>query len=148
MKSTVPGFLLALLLATTATRAAGPQPELPTAQIRVDGVPLTVEVADDEREREHGLMFRSELADGRGMLFVYPRAGQRAFWMRNTPLPLDLGYADADGTLFELHQLEPHSLRPVPSGAPARYVLEVPRGWFARHRLGPGARLELGALAR
>lgn len=135
-------LLLALLLPGALAAGHGPQAPLPTVEIRVGGVALTVEVADQPREREHGLMQRTELPTGRGMLFVYPDEARRVFWMRDTPLPLDAGFIGGDGRLQEVIALEPLSERPVTSQWPARYVLEVPRGWFADHGLGPGARVE------
>jgi uncharacterized membrane protein (UPF0127 family) len=143
----VPAFLsrlllLALLLPGALAAGHGPQPPLPLLGIRVGDVALTVEVADQAREREHGLMHRTELPAGRGMLFVYPGEARRVFWMRDTPLPLDAGFIGADGRLQEIVALEPLSERPVTSQWPTRYVLEVPRGWFADHGLGPGARVE------
>lgn len=137
---------LALLLPGVLAAEHGPQPPLPTIDLRIGTleltVELTVEVADERREREHGLMQRTELPAGRGMLFVYPDAARRVFWMRDTPLPLDAGFIGADGRLHEIVALEPLSERPVSSHRPARYVLEVPRGWFADHGLVPGARVE------
>lgn len=135
-------LLLSLLLATTPLWAEhGPQPPLPTLPIHVDDVPLTVEVADESWEREHGLMRRTELPDGSGMLFVYPGNARRVFWMRNTTLPLDAAFVAADGRIDEIAPLEPLSEVPVTSRRPVRFVLEVPRGWFAARGLGPGSRI-------
>ena len=141
MRAATPLLLLALLSPLAVNAVHGPQPPLPTTEILVGDVPLTVEVADESREREHGLMFRDALADGHGMLFVYPAERRRVFWMRHTAHPLDAGFVTADGRLDEVVPLEPYSERPVASRRPARYVIEVPQGWFARHRLEPGTRV-------
>ena len=140
---TLPATLLGLacLLAAPLAAEHGPQPPLPTQEIHVGGVTLEVEVADEPREREHGMMFRTELAEGRGMLFAYTAEAPRVFWMRDTPLPLDAGFIAADGRLLQVVALEPYSEVPVHSARPAQYVVEVPRGWFARHGLAPGVRV-------
>ncbi|MDX1593225.1 MAG: DUF192 domain-containing protein [Gammaproteobacteria bacterium] len=137
-----PLFLGLLLGAAPAPAEHGPQPPLPAHYLSIDDVPLKVEVADDRWEIEHGLMYRTELAGGTGMLFVYRNSARRVFWMRNTPLPLDAAFITADGRIDEVVPLEPLSERTVTSRRPARYVLEVPRGWLAAHGLGPGSRVD------
>ena len=119
----------------------GPQPPLPTLALQVDDVPLRVEVADEPREREHGMMYRESLSDGQGMLFVYRDAARRVFWMRDTHVPLDAAFVTADGRIDEIAPLEPLSEVHVTSRRPVRFVLEVPRGWFAQHGLGTGSRI-------
>ena len=135
-------LLFTLLLgAGTAHAEHGPQPPLPAHYISIDDVPLKVEVADDRWEVEHGLMYRSELVDGTGMLFVYRNDTRRVFWMRNTRLSLDAAFVTSDGRIDEIVPLEPLSEAHVTSRRPVRYVLEVPRGWFAARGLGPGSRI-------
>ncbi len=135
-------ILLALLLGGVAAHADhGPQPPLPTQPIEVGGATLTVEVADEAWEREHGMMHRETLPEGQGMLFVYPDEAPRVFWMRNTSVPLDAAFVSADGRIDELVALVPHSEEHVRSRGHARYVLEVPRGWFAARGIGPGSRI-------
>ncbi len=135
-------LLLAVLLSAGPTLAEhGPQPPLPVHYLSIEDVPLMVEVADDWWEVQHGLMWRSELPEGHGMLFVYPDEEQRVFWMRNTTLPLDAAFVAADGRIDEIAPLEPLSEVPVTSRRPVRFVLEVPRGWFAARGLGPGSRI-------
>lgn len=131
-------LVTALIAAPPGAAEHGAQEPLPTVEIAVDAVPLTVEVADEPREREHGLMHRSALDEGHGMLFVYPNDRPRVFWMRHTPLALDAGFIGADGRLDEIVPLVPESEALVTSRGPARYVLEVPRGWFATHGIAPG----------
>jgi len=143
MIATLRPLLLALLLAGPAHAERAAPTTLPIVTIEVDGIPLTVEVADEEHERQRGLMQRTDLPDGHGMLFIYPQPGFRAFWMRDTPLHLDLAYIDGDGMIFQVVALEPLSLAAVPSRRPARYVLEVPLGWFAAQGIGVGSRLFL-----
>lgn len=117
---------------------------LPVAEIVVGGQPLRVEIAADDASRSRGLMGREVLPAGTGMLFVYPDSAVRAFWMKDTPLPLDIAYLDGSGRVIDIQTMTPFSLEPHRSAAPARYALEVPAGWFAAHGVAPGAAAELG----
>jgi uncharacterized membrane protein (UPF0127 family) len=107
------------------------------------GVPVTIvaEIARTGSERERGLMFRKEIKDGEGMIFIFDRDQILSFWMKNTLVPLSIAYISRDGVILEIRDLEPGNLRPVVSGRSCRYALEVPKGWFGRAGLGPGNRL-------
>jgi uncharacterized membrane protein (UPF0127 family) len=135
-------LLVAWLACDTVAADHGAQAPLPIRYISIEDVPLMVEVADEAREREHGMMHRVTLPEGQGMLFVYPDEEQRVFWMRNTSVPLDAAFVSADGRIDEVVPLVPHSEEHVRSRRHARFVLEVPRGWFDRHGLGPGSRID------
>jgi len=108
-----------------------------------------VELADDDAERARGLMFRDALKPGRGMLFVHEREEPQAYWMKNTRIPLDILYFDADRRLVsQQRDVPPCSLGdrcpPYPSEAPARFVLELNAGEAARLALEDGTELMLG----
>jgi uncharacterized membrane protein (UPF0127 family) len=139
--------ILALAACGAGTASAdGPtkaNPRLTTAVLRSGQVSLTAEIAKTDRERETGLMFRKALADGQGMLFVFDADQVLAFWMKNTSLSLSVAYLSSDGTIREIHDLEPRSLAAVTSERSVRYALEVPRGWFDRVGLKVGDRFEL-----
>ncbi|WP_426040951.1 DUF192 domain-containing protein [Brevundimonas sp. TWP2-3-4b1] len=90
---------------------------------------MLVEIADDEPERERGLMFRPPLADDRGMLFQFPDSAERSFWMRNTPSSLDILYIDPTGSIVSIaHHATPYSEAPLPSNGAANGVLELRAG--------------------
>jgi len=110
-----------------------------------DGVvEVRVEVVSTPEALAHGLMYRSELADGHGMLFVFPEESDHRFWMKNTLIPLDMIFIGADGTIVGIHRdATPLSTAPVGVGRPSRYVLEVPGGWTGRTGVAPGQRVEL-----
>jgi uncharacterized protein len=140
--------LRALWLAAALAAACGngTPPAVAGAQLRVDwltvdGHRITVEVARRPDEQRRGLMFRDSLPPDHGMLFVFPIEEVQAFWMRNTKLPLSIAYADASGKIVRVADLEPLDERPVTSIAPARYALEMNRGWFAAHDVVPGDRI-------
>ena len=119
-------------------RSESPVPELPTADIRVGNHELTVEVAATPAQRGHGLMFRDQLPDDRGMLFLFPDDRVLEFWMRNTKIPLSIAFADASGQIVRIADLEPFSEMPVSSVELARYALEVNRGWFEKRGVESG----------
>jgi uncharacterized membrane protein (UPF0127 family) len=125
---------------------------LPRARVHLPGAdgrahPVDVEVAADDLSRARGLMFRRELPEGTGMLFVFPEEEVQAFWMRNTLLPLDMLFIDAAGVLVGLvSRAVPHSLAPRSVGLPSRYVLEVPGGWAEAHGVRPGVRVAFEGL--
>jgi uncharacterized membrane protein (UPF0127 family) len=121
---------LLLLLGTCAPDVPGAR--LPVETLVVGNVRITAEVAATREDRSRGLMHRESLPEDHGMLFIYPDEAPLAFWMRNTPLPLSIAFADGGGRIFRIADMEPHSEQPVPSGRPARYALEMNRGWFER----------------
>jgi len=127
-------------------RQGRPQSGLATATLRSGSVELMVELAVSPAEQETGLMHRKELADGRGMLFIYGEDRRLSFWMKNTLVPLTIAYLGADGVIKELHDMEPLSLAPVESSRYVRYALEAPRGWFGRVGLRVGDRFDLSGL--
>ena len=144
----------ALLCACVLSCAAKPSaegptkanPRLKTVEIAVGSALLKAEVARKPEERERGLMFRKSLAEGEGMLFVFEADQVLRFWMKNTSLPLSIAYLSSDGTIREIHDLEPESLASVDSERSVRYALEVPRGWFDRAGLKVGDRFAIPPL--
>ncbi len=104
---------------------------------------FAIEVADTPDERARGLMFRETMAADAGMLFDYgsDQTGV-AFWMKNTPLPLDMIFIRADGTITQIAaDTTPYSLEPIASREPVRFVLEVNAGIAAKLGIVPGDRL-------
>ena len=100
---------------------------------------VRVEIAATAAERQLGLMYRTEIAEDAGMLFLFPRVGQGGFWMRNTLIPLDIAYIGADLKVIDIKHGVPLDETPLTPSAPYLYVLEVNGGWFERHGMGPGA---------
>src|SRR5262249_27969666 len=115
-----------------------PGAELPVDWLTVDGHRITVEIAREPDELMHGLMFRQSLPADHGMLFVFERESVQQFWMRNTTIPLSIAYADAHGRIVRIADLVPLDEHPVTSLGPARYALEMNRGWFAAHDVVAG----------
>jgi len=116
--------------------------EIPTRG--AEPIRVAVEVADNGREQAAGLMHRTLAGDGEGMLFVFPVAAQRAFWMRNTPAPLDLLFLSTELRLVAVvPNAEPMSDRVLSPKVQAQYVLEVPGGFTERHRVTLGTQFRL-----
>lgn len=112
-----------------------------TREIVVDGTTIRVEIADEPVERNLGLMYRDSLGADAGMLFVYPDAKERSFWMKDTKVPLTIAYVDATGTIVHLADMRPLDTSPVPSVKPAMYALEMNQGWFAKHDVAVGDKI-------
>jgi uncharacterized membrane protein (UPF0127 family) len=88
---------------------------------------FTIEIADDQSERSAGLMFRETMDDDHGMLFVFPETKMLGFWMKNTPMPLDLLFIGDDGKVKDIMPGEPFSEAMIAAGGPTRFVLELKR---------------------
>jgi uncharacterized membrane protein (UPF0127 family) len=118
-------ILLAFLLPLAACGQSGPY-------VEIHGHRYTVEIAEDDASRAHGLMDRTEMPEDHGMLFVFQDEAMRGFWMKNTKIPLDMLFFDANRKLISVqHRVPPCVADPCPaysSGAPAQYVLELNAG--------------------
>ncbi len=126
---------------------------LPLAQVRLHDAfggihPVDVEVASTPITRQRGLMWRTQLAEGKGMLFVFPEVEEQSFWMKNTLLSLDMIFIDADLKIAGIvARTEPRSLESRGVGKPSLYVLEVPGGWSEKISLRAGGAVELLGVA-
>jgi uncharacterized membrane protein (UPF0127 family) len=104
---------------------------------------FTVEIADTEATRNHGLMFRKSLAPDKGMLFDFKTPREAAFWMRNTLISLDIIFITEDGRILTIaRNAVPHSEVPIPSGGAIRGVLELAGGRAAQLGIYPGDRVK------
>lgn len=124
----------------SATKLEGnSQPKLPVLKLWVGTNQIAAEIASTVDQIRTGMMFRTNMAEMEGMLFVFGQPQQVAFYMRNTLLPLSCAYIDAEGTILELYDMEPLNETPIPSqSSQVQYVLEMNQGWFKRHNIGPG----------
>lgn len=152
MKQTVRRTLLSIALGlglagavqTPATHVAAQtqaQPALPTITLQAGMHLVKAEVADDERKRATGLMFRESLAPNHGMLFVFREKALHCFWMRNTSIPLSIAFLDDDGSIVNIEDMAPHSEDSHCPKRPVRLALEMEQGWFGKRGFGPGTRL-------
>jgi uncharacterized protein len=127
-------------IAAPAVRAASFQPlEIATK----NGVQVfSVELATTEEEKQTGLMYRKELADGKGMLFDFSPEQEVSMWMKNTYISLDMIFIRADGRILRIAEnTEPLSTKIIPSRGLAKAVLEVPAGTAQKYGIKPGDRV-------
>lgn len=113
-------------------------------ELKLNDYSLFVEVAKTDKEREVGLMNRDSLGSNKGMIFVFDSEKRVSFWMKNTRIPLSIAYIGKDGTIYEVYDLKPYSLEPVPSQRSSiLYALEVNHGYFKKVGIGPGSKIDL-----
>lgn len=132
-------FVVAMLGVLASCEA---QPKVTIRTQTGRSVVFHVEVADTPSERSLGLQYRKELAADRGMIFLFPAQERQSFWMKNTPIPLDMIFIDSERRIVGIvEQTTPFSLdsRSVP--APSRFVLEINAGLAKRHGIHPGDRV-------
>jgi uncharacterized membrane protein (UPF0127 family) len=135
------GPLLLLLIA--GVHASAVQSRLPRGRaVFPDGTAVSIDIADTEPVRDRGLMFRDHLAPNEGMIFVFPESGYYPFWMKNTLIPLDMLWLDAQSRIVSIaRSVPPCKADPCPSYPPdanASYVIEVVSGFSRQHGLKVG----------
>lgn len=145
-----PSLVLMLALACSQ-RSAAPTPATTTTAssagsatriILPDNYAVIVEVASDDETRQQGLMYRDHMAGDRGMIFLFPQAGEYPFWMKNTLIPLDMIWMDSEHRIVHIaHDVPPCKADPCPNYPPnarASSVLELAAGVAAKHHLADG----------
>jgi uncharacterized membrane protein (UPF0127 family) len=135
-----PLLLLALLPGLAAAQEM-PQVKLQRIKLAAGMHQIDAQVALSPEERQMGLMWRREMPQHEGMLFVFEQPAIQCFWMKNTLLPLTAAFVADDGTIVNLADLKPQTLDSHCSATPVRYVLEMNQGWFAKRGLQAGAKL-------
>ena len=135
-------FMAVLWMATTPEASAQQTP----TEFRV--IPLTAgihvikaEVALAPAEREKGLMFRQSLGLNQGMVFLFDEPAVQCMWMRNTLIPLSVAFIADDGRIVNIEDMAPQTEDNHCAARPARYALEMTRGWFAKHGIVVGGRI-------
>jgi uncharacterized protein len=113
-----------------------------TYELKIKGTVVTVEVAKTFQEKQKGLMHRNDLPENHGMLFVYDRDQILSFWMKNTSIPLSIAFISSDGTITEINKMTPFSERSIVSSRSVRYALEVNQGFFKRHNIEAGDKVD------
>jgi uncharacterized protein len=118
-----------------------PQTDLARTRLSAGMHQINVQLAQTPEQRSIGLMFRKDMPQPEGMLFVFEQASQQCFWMKNTLLPLTAAFVADDGEIVNLADMQPQTEVAHCSTKPVRYVLEMNQGWFARKGLKAGSKL-------
>ena len=135
-------FCFWLLLGLQATaHAQAPQLNLQRSQLSAGMHLLDVQLAVTPEQRQIGLMWRKEMPQHEGMLFVFEQASTQCFWMRNTLIPLTAAFVEDDGTIVNLADMKPQNDDSHCSAKPVRFVLEMNQGWFAKRNIKAGYKL-------
>ncbi|MDE5466049.1 DUF192 domain-containing protein [Bradyrhizobium sp. CSS354] len=140
------GWLAAILVIASCTVASAPVCAAsfqPLEIVTRNGVQVfSVEIATTEEEKQTGLMYRKELADGKGMLFDFNPEQEVSMWMKNTYVSLDMIFIRADGRILRIAEnTEPMSTKIISSRGPARAVLEVVAGTAQKYGIRAGDRV-------
>jgi len=137
----LPPLMLALAALAGPAAAQDAQMNLPRVALSAGMHRIDAQVAHTPDQRAVGLMFRKEMPQHEGMLFVFEQPSQQCFWMRNTLLPLTAAFVADDGTVVNLADMKPQTTDSHCSTRPVRYVLEMNQGWFAKKGIKPGMKL-------
>lgn len=144
--------LLSLVVLTGCGRAeagkkAAPKTVEDRFAIKIGDRTVQMQIAALPAEMQKGLMFREKMGADEGMLFIYESPQAMGFWMRNTKLPLDIGFISPEGELQEIYAMYPLDERTVASrGRRLQFALEMNQGWFKQNGVKPGAKLDLKAV--
>jgi hypothetical protein len=125
------------------------QPRLPTIKLWLGAQELSAEMARSDEQIMTGMMFRTNIAESEGMLFVFPTPRRTSFWMHNVVVPLSCAYIDSGGTVLEIHDMKPRDDTPITADTDRiQFVLETSQGWFHRNQVSTGTlvRTERGSL--
>lgn len=129
-------------LAVLSFSAQAQQTDLDRVTLRAGGKVIDAQVARSPKQQQTGLMHRTAMQADEGMLFAFPADRVRCVWMRDTPLPLSAAFLDAGGRVVGIVDLSAESDEIHCSARPARYVLEMHRGWFAGAGIEQGSQVD------
>ncbi|MGY4687643.1 DUF192 domain-containing protein [Petrotoga sp. DB-2] len=142
-------LLISIIFFTNLFSQSINMPEFPkgTLTISQEGSILTIpiEIANTNELREFGLMYKEDIPEDYGMLFVFPTPGIRGFWMKNTFVELDIAFIDSSGTILDIQNMKPCEESTCPIYIiykPFKFALEVKAGFFDRYGFIEGAKIE------
>lgn len=132
---------LVALVTTSAPAQEPPQLNLPRVVLAAGMHRIDAQVALTPEQRQIGLMYRADMPQHEGMLFVFEEPAQQCFWMKNTLLPLTAAFVADDGSIVNLVDMQPKTTDSHCSAKPVRFVLEMNQGWFSKRAIKAGFRL-------
>ncbi|MDM0073037.1 DUF192 domain-containing protein [Variovorax sp. J2P1-59] len=134
-------FLALSAALLTFAQAQEPQNNLQRTKLSAGMYQIDAQIAQTPEQRQIGLMFRKEMPQAEGMIFVFEQPATQCFWMKNTLLPLTAAFVADDGRIVNLVDMKPMSEDSHCSKEPVRFVLEMNQGWFARKNIKEGSKL-------
>ena len=142
MKNIFNALLATLLIGHgIASAEDSPQMQLQRIPLSIGIHQIDTQLAVTSEQREIGLMFRKDMPQNEGMLFIFENPSRLCFWMKNTLLPLTAAFVAYDGTIVNLENMKPQTTESHCSAKPVRFVLEMNQGWFAKKGIKPGTKL-------
>ena len=112
-----------------------------TFPLEINGLSIRAEVANTNKTRLSGLMYRKKLPKDQGMVFVYKNETQTAMWMKNTIIPLSVAFITRSGEILNIEKMQPMDLSHHSSSGPVKYALEMNQGWFVKNGVKSGDKL-------
>lgn len=141
-KALLHGLTVAALLSPLWTSAQEvPQMNLQRIKLSAGMHLIDAQVALTPEQRQIGLMFRKDMPQQEGMIFVFEETSRQCFWMKNTLLPLTAAFVADDGTIVNMADMKPQTTDSHCSVQPVRYVLEMNQGWFVKKGIKAGSKL-------
>jgi len=134
-------FLALSAALLTFAQAQEPQSNLQRTKLSAGMYQIDVQIAQTPEQRQIGLMFRKEMPQAEGMIFVFEQPATQCFWMKNTLLPLTAAFVADDGRIVNLVDMKAMSEDSHCSKEPVRFVLEMNQGWFSRKNIKEGSKL-------
>ncbi|MBN8746614.1 putative ACR [Xylophilus ampelinus] len=146
MSLSLPAFFRTAIFGTTllaAGTAFAQQPQMDLERVRISAgmYQIDAQVAATPEQRQTGLMFRKEMPQSEGMVFVFEQSSPQCFWMKNTLIPLSAAFVADDGRIVNIEDMKPQTTDNHCSAEPVRYVLEMNQGWFAKKNIKKGFKL-------
>ncbi|RYF34559.1 MAG: DUF192 domain-containing protein [Comamonadaceae bacterium] len=138
----IASFALSASLAMPAlAQPEQPQLDLQRTMLSIGMYQIDAQLATTPQQRQVGLMFRKDMPQAEGMLFIFEQPATQCFWMKNTILPLTAAFVADDGRIVNLADMKPQTEESHCSEEPVRYVLEMNQGWFAKKNFKKGAKI-------
>jgi uncharacterized membrane protein (UPF0127 family) len=142
MKTVLSTTMAFLMLGSVVAHAQEtPQTNLQRTTLSTGIHRIDTQVAVTPEQREVGLMYRKEMPQHEGMLFIFESPSRLCFWMKNTLIPLTVAFIADDGSIVNLENMKPQTTEPHCAAKPVRYVLEMNQGWFEKKGAKPGSKI-------
>jgi uncharacterized membrane protein (UPF0127 family) len=131
-----------LILLLTIFWGLSAQPKFKTGTLEIGDKKIKIEIARSDEQRSYGLMNRTRLDENSGMLFIFQKEQHLSFWMKNTLIPLSIGFFDRNQRLVDVQEMVPFTEKSMTyvSKKPALYALEMNKGWFEKNKIQIGSK--------